>query len=103
MKFPLTAGLVAAGALATAGPALAIDYPAPTDPGQVQKAPAGPHHTLKVGPHALGLDAEASAVESAIAGALAAGYRTGDIAVGGERRLGTKEMTAAIESLITSH
>jgi plastocyanin len=52
MKFPLTAGLVAAGALATAGPALAIDYPAPTDPGQVQKAPAGPHRTLKVGPHA---------------------------------------------------
>jgi plastocyanin len=52
MKYSLTAGLAAAGLLATAGPALAVDYPAPTDPGQVQKAPAGPHHTLKVGPHA---------------------------------------------------
>jgi plastocyanin len=40
------------GALATAGPALAIDYPAPTDPGQVQSAPKGPHHTLSVGKHA---------------------------------------------------
>jgi plastocyanin len=52
MKFSLTTGLVVAGALTTAAPALAVDYPAPTDPGQVQKAPAGPHRTLKVGPHA---------------------------------------------------
>src|SRR4051794_13310725 len=52
MKFPITVGLAVVGALATAGPALAIDYPAPTDPGQVQSAPKGPHHTLKVGPHA---------------------------------------------------
>jgi len=52
MKFPLTCGLAAVGALATAAPALAVDYPAPTDPGQVQSAPAGPHRTLKVGPHA---------------------------------------------------
>jgi 3-isopropylmalate dehydrogenase len=54
--------------------------------------------------HALGLDQEAAAVESAIGEVLAAGHRTADIAVGGERRLGTKEMTAAIiESLITNH
>jgi hypothetical protein len=52
MKFPLIGGLAVVGALAAASPALAIDYPAPTDPGQVQKAPAGPHRTLKVGPHA---------------------------------------------------
>jgi Right handed beta helix region len=52
MKFPLTCGLAVAGALVAAGPALAIDYPVPTDPGQVQKAPGGPHHTLQVGPHA---------------------------------------------------
>ena len=51
MKFPLMTGLALAGALATAGPALAADYPAPTDPGQVQSAPPGPHHALKVGPH----------------------------------------------------
>jgi hypothetical protein len=52
MKFPITLGLAVAGALATAAPALAVDYPAPTDPGQVQSAPAGPHHTLKVGSRA---------------------------------------------------
>ena len=52
MKFPIAVGLACTGALAAAGPALAIDYPAPTDPGQVQSAPRGPHHTLKVGPHA---------------------------------------------------
>jgi plastocyanin len=52
MKYPAILGLAAAGALVTAAPALAIDYPAPTDPGQVQSAPKGPHHTLQVGPHA---------------------------------------------------
>src|SRR5436190_21517850 len=52
MKYSLIGGLALAGVLATAGPALAIDYPAPTDPGQVQSAPAGPHRTLDVGPHA---------------------------------------------------
>jgi Right handed beta helix region len=52
MKFPLTCGIAVAGALVAAAPALAVDYPAPTDPGQVQAAPHGPHHTLKVGPHA---------------------------------------------------
>src|SRR3954454_15965070 len=51
MKFRIAVGLACTGALATAGPALAIDYPAPTDPGQVQAAPKGPHHTLKVGAH----------------------------------------------------
>ena len=36
--------------LALAAPAMAADYPAPTDPGKVQTKPAGPHHTLKVCP-----------------------------------------------------
>src|SRR3954465_3271397 len=52
MKFRIAVGLACTGALAAAGPALAIDYPAPTDPGQVQSAPAGPHRILKVGAHA---------------------------------------------------
>jgi hypothetical protein len=52
MKSPLIGGLALTGALVAASPALAIDYPAPTDPGQVQGAPKGPHHTLQVGPHA---------------------------------------------------
>src|SRR4051794_22221981 len=36
--------------LALAAPAMATDYPAPSDPGKVQTKPAGPHHTLKVCP-----------------------------------------------------
>src|SRR5436190_3758112 len=51
--------------------------------------------------HALGLEAEAAAVEAAVGRALDAGHRTADIAVGDERRIGTKEMAAAIESLIS--
>jgi plastocyanin len=51
MQSPLIGGLAVTGLLAAASPALAVDYPAPTDPGQVQSAPAGPHHTLKVGKH----------------------------------------------------
>jgi 3-isopropylmalate dehydrogenase len=53
--------------------------------------------------HALGLEAEAAAVEAAIGRALDAGHRTADLAVGDERRIGTREMAAAIESLITDH
>jgi Right handed beta helix region len=34
--------------LALSAPAMAADYPAPTDPGKVQTKPAGPHRTLKV-------------------------------------------------------
>ena len=34
--------------LALAAPAMAADYPAPSDPGKVQSKPAGPHRTLKV-------------------------------------------------------
>lgn len=51
MKSPLICGLALAGVLVTAAPALAVDYPAPTDPGQVQSAPKGPHRTLEVGKH----------------------------------------------------
>jgi 3-isopropylmalate dehydrogenase len=50
--------------------------------------------------HALGLEAEARAIESAIGDALNAGHRTADLAQGTETRVGTKEMAAAIESRI---
>jgi 3-isopropylmalate dehydrogenase len=53
--------------------------------------------------HALGLDTEALAVERAIGDTLNAGYRTADLAEGPDQRVGTKEMAAAIESLITNH
>jgi hypothetical protein len=36
----------------TASPAMAVKYPPAKDPPGVQKAPKGPHHTLKVGKHA---------------------------------------------------
>ena len=36
----------------TASPAMAVRYPPAKDPPGVQKAPKGPHHTLKVGKHA---------------------------------------------------
>src|SRR3954453_11514889 len=67
MKYLLTTGLALTGVLATAAPALAIDYPAPTDPGQVQSAPKGPHRTLKVGHHARFRTIQ-SAVDAAKAG-----------------------------------
>ena len=51
--------------------------------------------------HALGLEAEARAIEAAIGAALNDGYRTADLAEGAEKRVGTKEMAAAIESRIT--
>ena len=46
--------------------------------------------------HSLGLVDEADAVESAIAGAIANGARTADIAADGEARVSTDEMTAEI-------
>ncbi len=46
--------------------------------------------------HSLGLEAEASAVESAISGAIADGARTADIASQGEAPISTTEMTDAI-------
>jgi 3-isopropylmalate dehydrogenase len=52
--------------------------------------------------HSLGLEEEARAIESAIGEALNAGYRTADLAEGSERKVGTTEMTSAIESLITN-
>jgi len=50
--------------------------------------------------HSLGLDAEALAIERAIGDTLNAGYRTADLAEGGDKRVGTKEMAAMIESRI---
>jgi 3-isopropylmalate dehydrogenase len=53
--------------------------------------------------HALGLETEATAVERAIGAALTRGDRTADIAQPNDRKIGTKEMAAAIQSLITHH
>jgi 3-isopropylmalate dehydrogenase len=46
--------------------------------------------------HSLGLEAEAEAVELAIAAAIANGARTADIAAAGEARISTSEMTTEI-------
>ena len=46
--------------------------------------------------HALRLEAEARAVELAIEAVLRAGARTTDLAQGSERKIGTREMSAAI-------
>lgn len=46
--------------------------------------------------HSLGLEDEALAVETAVAQAIAAGYRTADLARDGEPSLSTREMTAVI-------
>jgi 3-isopropylmalate dehydrogenase len=46
--------------------------------------------------HSLGLEAEALAVEDAIAAAIAGGARTADIASAGEAHISTSEMTAEI-------
>ncbi|HEY2603934.1 MAG TPA: hypothetical protein VGI67_20420 [Thermoleophilaceae bacterium] len=44
--------VVVVASLALAGPAMATKYPPAKDPPGVQKAPKGPHHTLRVGKHA---------------------------------------------------
>jgi 3-isopropylmalate dehydrogenase len=49
--------------------------------------------------HAVGLDAEAGAIESAIEAALQGGHRTADRAVHA-RPIGTTEMAAAIAALV---
>jgi hypothetical protein len=48
----IAASAVVIASLALAGPAMAAKYPPAKDPAGVQKAPKGPHHTLKVGKHA---------------------------------------------------
>ena len=48
--------------------------------------------------HALGLEEEARAIETAIGAALDAGLRTADLAEGSARPVGTSEMAAAIVS-----
>jgi 3-isopropylmalate dehydrogenase len=52
--------------------------------------------------HALGLEAEARAVETAIGETLRAGMRTADLAEGTERKVGTKEMTAGVVAALES-
>jgi 3-isopropylmalate dehydrogenase len=50
--------------------------------------------------HALGLDDEARAIETAIGRTLTGGLRTADLAQGSEKPVGTKEMAAAIVSAL---
>jgi 3-isopropylmalate dehydrogenase len=52
--------------------------------------------------HALGLEAEARSVETAIGDTLRAGMRTADLAEGTERKVGTKEMTAGVVAALES-
>jgi 3-isopropylmalate dehydrogenase len=52
--------------------------------------------------HSLGLEAEARAIEDAIGETLKSGVRTADLAEGAEKRIGTREMTAEIESRIAN-
>ena len=51
--------------------------------------------------HSLGLEAEASDVEAAIARAIAGGARTADIVSEGETGISTSEMTAEIVSCLS--
>jgi len=51
--------------------------------------------------HSLGLESEASAVEAAIAGAIAGGARTADIVAAGESHISTTDMTAEIISCLS--
>ena len=48
----------------------------------------------------LGLEAEAAAVEKAVADTLSAGHRTGDLTQGGEKAVGTTAMTKEIVARI---
>ncbi len=50
--------------------------------------------------HSLGLEQEAQAVEDAVAHALRSGARTADLAVAGDRKIGTREMAAAVVSAL---
>lgn len=50
--------------------------------------------------HAFGREEAAAAIESAVRAVIAAGYRTGDIYSEGSRRVGTKEMGAAIAAAV---
>ena len=50
--------------------------------------------------HALRLEKEAAAVETAIGAVLKAGHRTADLAQGTDRKIGTTEMTQAILKLL---
>src|SRR4029079_13230077 len=52
--------------------------------------------------HSLGLDAEARAVEAAVAAALDAGYVTGDIAATGEKTWTTREVAQAVVDRISA-
>ena len=52
--------------------------------------------------HALGLESEAQAIETAIGSTLARGLRTADLTDASSRAVGTKEMAAAIVAALTS-
>lgn len=52
--------------------------------------------------YSLGLESEARAIEEAIGETLRSGLRTADLAEGAEKKVGTREMAAAIESRIAN-
>jgi hypothetical protein len=82
------AAAVVIGSLALAAPAMATKYPPAKDPPGVQKAPKGPHHTLKVGKHAQFKTIQA-AVKAAKAGdtiRVAHGTYKGQVKVSGAKK-----------------
>lgn len=52
--------------------------------------------------HSLNLEREAAAVEAAVEAALAGGLRTADIALPGERAIGTREMADAVITTVSA-
>ncbi len=74
--------------LAVAAPAMAAKYPPAKDPPGVQKAPKGPHHTLRVGKHAQFKTIQA-AVKAAKAGdtiRVAHGTYKGQVQISGAKK-----------------
>jgi parallel beta-helix repeat protein len=78
----------AVASLVAAAPAVAAKYPPAKDPPGVQKAPKGPHHTLKVGKHAKFKTIQA-AVKAAKAGdtiRVAHGTYKGQVKISGAKK-----------------
>src|SRR5436305_14152215 len=82
------ASAVVIASLALAAPAMATKYPPAKDPPGVQKAPKGPHRTLKVGKHAKYHTIQA-AVKAAKAGdtiRVAHGTYKGQVKIAGAKK-----------------
>ena len=84
----IAASAVVIASLALAAPAMAAKYPPAKDPPGVQKAPKGPHHTLKVGKHAK-FKTITAAVKAAKAGdriRVAHGTYKGQVKISGAKK-----------------